>query len=263
MNDLWDIMKTFVESQQDCSLSDEEFYGYLEGNPSLFGVVTAARREGNVGTGLLDVNFPETIDTNQGDNVHLVNELKALALWLIVAGRKFCFTIFEMGTIDETKKVKDFTFPTTLPKDLASCEDIDKRQKSLRRFCKKVGGIDIASGLIRQTYASTGSQIKTAKRLSKQFRMKISQNMISRWMLYLHIECKPQLGGRKMPFKKNLRKVDEILRRKVRMSLSSYVRQERKQGVLQADIIRKIKTFTRIELSSGSMSHLCKRLKVS
>jgi len=262
MHDLWDVMSTFVESQISHSMEDDDFYGFLEINPSLFGVVSSAIRSGDVTTGILDVNFPECIDQKEKEAVHLVTELKELALWLISAGRKFEFNVFGFEPNGDPCKKRKPRKQKKAKRNIKSCDNIPKQQKALRKLCRKVGGTDVVKALIQNAYIQSGSQTKAAKAMSKQHRMKISQNMFSRWMRYFNLKSKPQLGGRRVTLKRSLLKVDTILRKKIGMGLVPYIRQERSKDVIKADIIRKLKTFTRIEISSGSMSALCRRMKI-
>lgn len=264
MQDLNILLRKLVVAQANEIMPNESFYTYLEEHPSLHTVISSAMREGDATAGILDVNFPKNINVNQKDALVVLNLLNELALWLVTAGKKHGFTILgETGkTAPPPAAPPKKTFAKRHQKPEKPCDDLPATQKKLKVLCAKVGGVDKLKKTIQDAYDSTHSQYRTAELLKKNTGLDISQEDISRWMRILNLRVNPQMGGRKVTLKKNLRKADVILRQKAKMGLVAFIRRERANHLKQIIIIRKIKRLTGIPIAAASMSHLIKRLKI-
>lgn len=267
------VVRDTLPSVQGKLLPDSEYYRYLEENPQLYSLVSAALHEGDVTEGNLLINYPSFFETKipKVADVGLlvdevVNHIRYFASWLVTAGSKLGFTVLGSHSASQNKKTLPKKTSIVRPKSprgvIISCDQVPKRHKALRKLCRKIGSLNKTKEAIQSTYARFGGQSKTALALSKQYRMRIGQTQLSGWMRVLRLACKPQVGGKRLHIKRANLKAHEMLMKKRHVSLTTFLRDARIARKTWTKIASDIKRITRVDVHPSSLSRVAKRSKI-
>ncbi|MFA6588264.1 MAG: hypothetical protein WCT08_04290 [Patescibacteria group bacterium] len=258
-------------------MNDQDFHRYLDDHPDLHTLISAARREGNLSPQLLYTHIPK-FKGEEKDALDLglavLAHYEAFAVWLASASSRLGFSVLDIhfGTTAQT-----LTSPERLhklksrykrkrsrkPRRITSIQDLPSRSKSLRGFCRRVGGVKKARRIIAAIYADQKSQKRAAKTISEKYVLTVNQRILCSWMKVLSLTPKPQLGRRQIILKKDNFKADRILRVKKKISLVAFLRQARAKKKAWVTIANEISRITQVRVFSDSMIRLAKRVRIS
>lgn len=279
MKHILDALRDFVPAAQSNPLQDADFYLYLEKNPVLYSLMSAALREGDVTDGNIMVNHPACFDPKLGKASvtelvgDMVDKLRYFSRWLATASKKHGFTILggKLSEVVQPKKVKTSKAKKTpVPKTVVDAPyavpafgPIPKRQKLLAKFCKKVGDADLARAVVASAYKEQGGQEKAALYLSKKYNMRISQNLMGRWMIAFRLPVKPRVGGRQLVLKEANRKADQVLRKRHSIGLVAFLRDGRVvRGKKWSELALEVKKLTKISVAPYSLTRVAARAHI-
>ncbi len=241
-------------------MSNEEFLQYLDENPRLFYLVSSALREGRLTEGMVLAYHPETFEPDKMkriDSALLIHRLRRFNRWIATAGGKYGFTVLGEKTHQHAAEPPS----GRRPKD-PEIDDLPKRLKSLKRFCRKVGSVREARALIQKLYDEKSSYRLVAAALHTSHHIHVSNWNVRRWMAALKCRVNEQKGGKKIAFSRNLGSIDARLQLRHQTTLSRFVRAKHRDGLKAFEIAAAIKKATRKTIGSSSMSYLFKRLNL-